>query len=580
MNLLSTNEFVNDSLQRPNTREHGIALVNTLIIIVVLIVVVIGTTFVTQQAMALTRNDNGGTRANYLAQAGLQTAKTRLFQTYRYTLAHPPSNIPNTRGACSNVVADGIDWNRNGTLETDEKYPLNRTETVVGGTDQYTYTITSDPGKSRFMTVKSIGKANNGQSTVQATFDITNGGVWNYAIYSGNGSVAMSINGGVTIRGGLYVNGDPSNPNNVVLDAGGNFSQLNNYDLNDYGSNLKDRVESTMRVDNNLCATLRVKDGRVDLGGSSLFGSPDNKLLNFSVGNETSDIIGTVPGCSNNKGVCSDNVGTFDLDPATAPGFPTFNTASTVVGHNTWRDSIRSDAESKGLRLQSNGTPIIPSGAVLNAGCNPSSITSSSTLTFDNTSMDCTYTLAGAANNPAGGFRYTKGSPAQLEIFGTVDFSGFNVNFADDIEYRARSFGQVEKRASLIVEKVGSSGGNITFGGTFLPNTSAGASDQFPNQVLAVLAENNVLQSSNAKYVMAELYAGGEYRTVKSNALFGSVVTNTFCNTSAGGPTGACNAGQKSEVVYIDTGSNRPELLNKVQGAFVASYRIVSYERR
>jgi hypothetical protein len=564
-------------------KDNGIALVMVLSVLTVITILVVGTIFSTQQESFLTRNDNTSAQAAYVAQYGLQQAKTQLFQTYRYTFAHPPSNQPATRGACSNIISDGIDWNRNGILDSDESYPLTRTGTVTlgSGSGSFNYSITSDPNQPRNITIKTVGDAFRAKSTIQATFDVYDAGVWDYAIFSGKGSANKFINGGSKIHGGIYVQGDPSNPDQNVIDTGGNFEMSNSYNLDDYTQNggVSNRVVSSLKSDDNLCATLRVKDGRVTLGGSNLFGHDDNKLLGFYVGNDpTTDIQGTQNGCTSNKGICSDSVGAFDLDPATAPTLPTFDGSKcTTDPTKTWRGCIQMDAANSGLRLvKGASTPGLPFGAVLlnPTQCSLSALSATTPLTMDSNTVDCTYSLGGIS--PAGGFKYVGATnPATFDVYGTVDLAGFNVVFGKDINYRAFGFKQTGRAAAFALEAVGGVGGNVTFNGSLLPSSTTVA-DRYPNQVLSVLAENNMTQKG--QYVMGVMYAGGTYTNEKDNVVLGSMVANYFCTTSAGG--GACNAGQKSEVVYIDAGSNRPSILNMAENASRASYRVLAYERR
>lgn len=564
-------------------KDSGIALVVVLSALAVITILVVGTIFTTQQESFLTRNDNTSAQAAYVAQYGMQQAKTQLFQTYRYTLSHPPSNQPVTRGACSNIISDGIDWNRNGLLESDESYPLTRTGTVSlgSGTGNFTYTVSSDPTQPRNVSIKAVGTANRAQSTVQATFDVYDAGVWDYAIFSGKGSSNKFINGGSKVHGGIYVQGDPSYPNQNVIDTNGNFEMSNDYDLANYtaAGGVSGRVVSSMQKNGNLCAALRVKDGRITLGGSNFFGTPTNKLLGFYVGHDPStDILGTQSGCTSNKGICSDFVGAYDLDRSTSPVLPTFDgTKCTTDPSKTWRGCIQTEAQSAGLRLVKGSlVPGMPAGAVLlnPAACVLTALTASTAMTFNTNTVDCTYVLNGVS--PAGGFKYVgSSSPATFEVYGSVDLAGFDVTFQKDVNYRVFNFNQTGRAASFAVEAVSGSGGNVTFNGSLVPSAGSVA-DQFPNQVLSVLAENNMTQTG--QYVMGVMYAGGTYRNETNNVVLGSMVSNYFCTTSAGG--GACNAGQKSEVVYMDVGSNRPSVLNMAENASRASYRVITYERR
>jgi len=56
------------------------------------------------------------------------------------------------------------------------------------------------------------------------------------------------------------------------------------------------------------------------------------------------------------------------------------------------------------------------------------------------------------------------------------------------------------------------------------------------------------------------------------------VVANEFCTTSAGG--NQCNAGQKANVTYIPTMGNLPVAVHIPEDTSIASFKIMSYERR
>ncbi|MFX8766538.1 hypothetical protein ABTM49_20265, partial [Acinetobacter baumannii] len=80
-------------------------------------------------------------------------------------------------------------------------------------------------------------------------------GALQQAVFTGQGQSNKFINGGATIRGGIYVVG--RDPNATVIDSNGNFSMLNRYDLSAYTSNVANRVHPNNRSANNLCANLR-----------------------------------------------------------------------------------------------------------------------------------------------------------------------------------------------------------------------------------------------------------------------------------------------------------------------------------
>jgi hypothetical protein len=263
------------------------------------------------------------------------------------------------------------------------------------GTGTYTITVAQDPTRPRFMLVRSVGRYSGSQAIAQATFDLSNTGPWNYAIFSGRGAANKHLNGGATVRGGLYVQGDPGNPDKEVIGSTGDFAMLNEYN---YSSDavLSNRLNSDMRSLSNLCATLRVQYGRVEVSGSSSYGTPSNKLLGAYVGDAINDIYGnTSDVCANNRGICTDDRGAFDLPPALAPRFPEFNTTPcTSDPSRTWAACVRDEAAARGLRITS-AAVLFPTGAIPTSplSCVLSNLLSGGELRFGSTSVDCRYSL-------------------------------------------------------------------------------------------------------------------------------------------------------------------------------------------
>ncbi|MFN3391206.1 MAG: PilX N-terminal domain-containing pilus assembly protein [Meiothermus ruber] len=552
---------------------RGIALVVTLAILVAIALLAFATSVTTMISQWSARNERGATEAYYVAETGLQQWKTRLFQAYRWqlyqTIDRTAGSRTPTRSECGNVLAGGVDWNRNGTIESNETLPATRTGTVPMGTGTGTYTITvaQDPTRPRFMLVRSVGRYSGSQAIAQATFDLSNTGPWNYAIFSGRGAANKHLNGGATVRGGLYVQGDPGNPDKEVIGSTGDFAMLNEYN---YSSDavLSNRLNSDMRSLSNLCATLRVQYGRVEVSGSSSYGTPSNKLLGAYVGDAINDIYGnTSDVCANNRGICTDDRGAFDLPPALAPRFPEFNTTPcTSDPSRTWAACVRDEAAARGLRITS-AAVLFPTGAIPTSplSCVLSNLLSGGELRFGSTSVDCRYSL----NGKTGGFRYIGGNPGTLEIYGTLHTSGINVKFSNAVNYRAFDFTDpTERNASIFVE-----GGSITLNGDLLPDAGSAT---FPNQVLGLLAQNNIEQLTN--YAMGIFYAGSRFRTQRGQRTLGTVVSNEFCTTSAGGSQ--CNAGQKAEVTYIPTMGNIPVAARIPEDTIIASFKVMSYERR
>jgi hypothetical protein len=556
----------------------GIALVATLSLLVLIAILVFGTFFTTQLELWITRNDTTSVQAFYAAEAGVQKYKAALFQQYVWQERN--GSLPQTGGStvCYSVFLEGIDWNRNGTLDNDERFVSN---TMTLATDEpvvdaqgrpvgrYTVELvrTTSP---RIYTLISRGESGGARARVQATVLLETPSPLNVAIFAGSGQANRWLNGGATIRGSIYIVGDPNNPDQEVISSNGNFSLLNRYDLTNYGS-LGNFVSEANRSATDLCASLRVQYGKISVGGSTQIGEPNNKVKGVFVGLGLQDITGNaVDVCTRTRGVCTEAIGGFDLsDP---PAFPTLDGPGGCGAGRSWRTCLREEAAS-GLRIVRGSPPSIswPFLAIPPAPP-PSCLTafSGTTVRLDGQTVDCSYTLPSGAK---GGFKYTPGSPATLEVYGTVLLEGFDLVLNRNTQYVART-GSAQN-AGLAVLAYGGRGGNLDINGTLLPNPTQGL---FPQHVLGLVAEKDVYQ--RGRYVTAPVYAGGTFRIVRQNVLVGSVVSNEFCTTSAGNQTN-CAAGQSAEVVYVNTGANRPrplQLLDRTAGRY--AFLVLSYERR
>lgn len=553
-------------------RTQGIALVATLALMALIALLVFGTFFRTQIELWITRNDTTSVQAFYAAEAGLQKHKAVLFQ--QYVWREQQINTGGGAGCYSSLVT-GVDLYRNGTLLTftDNQIVLTQNENVLDANGnpigQYTVTLIRDAEDGELFTLVSQGASSGAKATVQATFRLSNTGYLEQAIFAGTGQANRWLNGGATIRGGIYIVGNPSNPDQYVIESNGNFALYNRYDLTSYPG-IANHVESSYQQVSDLCASVRVQYGKISVGGSTQIGEPNNKVKGVFVGRGTQDITGqNVNVCQNNKGVCTEAMGPFDL--SNPPPFPTLDArldSDTCSSYPTWRTCLQAKATLQIQRLGGVVSLVQPLQATLHPSCLSSML--SGTLTLDQGGIDCTFTRL---DGTRGGFKYSySGGQGVLEVYGDITLEGLNVVFKRPIAYRALS-GSAKKATFAILAKNGQ-GGNLDINGSLLPDASQG---KFPNHVLGIVAEKDVYQ--RGQYVMAPVYAGGTFRVVKDNVLFGTVISNQFCTTSAGNHT-SCNAGQKAEVVYIRIPQqNRPVLLPSLKGGN-PTFQVLSYERR
>lgn len=555
-------------------RKEGVALVATLALMVLIALLVFGTFFRTQIELWVTRNDTASAQAFYAAEAGLQKYKAVLFQQYIWR-----EQQTNTGGGagCFSSLLTGIDLYRNGELLTfhNNQLTLAEGEAVMDAEGkpigQYTVRLFRDENDGQLFTLVSEGSSGGGRARVQATFRLSNTGYLEQAIFAGVGQANRWLNGGATIRGGLYIVGNPNDPDQEVISTNGNFSLLNRYNLTDYAG-IPDRVGAAYQQVNDLCASLRVQYGKISVGGSTQIGEPNNKVKGVFVGRGGQDITGqNVNVCQNNKGVCTEAMGAFDLsDPPPFPSLDAKLDSNTCQEYSTWRGCLQDKAALRIVRTNLGTSVAQPPQANLPSSC--LTAMTSSTLTLNTSTVDCTFTRLDGSQ---GGFRYTfAGGRGVLEVFGDVVLEGISMVLSQPTDYRASSTPGGTKSATLAVLAKDGQGGSLEINGNLLPDPAHGF---FPNHALGLVVERNVYQ--RGQYVMAPVYAGGTFRIVKQNVLFGSVISNEFCTTSAGNET-QCNAGQSAEVVYIRIPpANRPVLLPSLRGGKPV-FQVLSYERR
>ena len=598
-------------------RREGIALITALIVMVVVGILVFGTFFTTQIEMWITRNDRASTQAYYVAQAGLNTYKAALFQAYRYVEGHGVGAGEPDSTICFNQLTEGIDWERDGDLHNWTDNRIERGTHVV--TDvaereigEYTVQVLRDASNNSVFTIESVGRSAGAQATLRSSFLVRNSDVLNYAIFANEGGGGQRLfNGGVNIHGGIYIAGNKDEPDEYMIDTSGNFAQLNQYNLRDdlQDNAMQDFVTEGNRIAANLCASLRVQYGKVEIGGSAQLGEEDNKLLGLYVGRGEEDITVKEEECKGNKGICAEKIGAFDLEEP--PQFPDLDKVpepklKACGEEETWRDCANTQAKETGLVIERDASGTITFTAegyshedlenqLDTCAADMTSIlgTSESDVALqldDTSSFDCTFSDTDPATLPLRGIKYEGG---QLEVYGAVTLRGFDVDTRTTIKYTAKSpdeDGNERNNTSLFVEANGDKGGTIYTHGNVVPDTTVG---RFPNHALAFITEKDFHQyrrgsgggpkgdsSGNRTYVFAPIYAGREFRTEVRNATLGSVITDQFCTTSAGGVCGdGATAGQAPSIFHIDMGDNRPALLQS-PGVTKPIFEHLSTERR
>ena len=586
--------------------EHGFALVTSLAILLVVGVLIVGSILTTQIELFVSNNDSSSAQAQYVAQAGLQTYKTAMFQNYRWLEGQ--SEAGTATDPCQNTMFEGIDFLRTGdpslvrTWDADNRIVLPAEDVLDldgGVIGSYVVTLFRDPSNATIYSIQSVGVTNvpstarQATSTARALFSINNSSVLEQAIFAGAGSGMRFINGNARIYGGVYVVGDEEEPTKTVASPTGNFGLFNNYALT--STDVGQYLLEPNRTQNNLCAALRVQFGRVEVGGSASLGTPTDKLLAVKVGQSSGDITynkqpieGDADGtCQNNKGVCSIAlVGPFDIE--NPPKFPLLDVepkTELCPAGKTWRECIQDEATADGIVLSTEGgstmTLVAPSLVAdglqwADGDCQSFLDTAASqrAMTFSGIAVDCR--LVDTNGVTVAGFRYDlDGTAATFETFGHINLRGVDVGFDRTTRYTARSTvdGEAVPHAGMSIEKIADFGGSFTVSRDFI------SSALFPANVLTIVAEVNINQTGNQSVMTAPVYAANLFRIRSGSTLLGQIITNEFCSTSA---TGTCNpAGVPPDVFFVPTGDNRPRSFRAiVPRSGIPVFAVLSYEMR
>ncbi|HET9027722.1 MAG TPA: hypothetical protein VFN07_09385 [Trueperaceae bacterium] len=580
--------------------QAGIALITSLAILTIVGALILGAILTTGIELNVTRNDMTAAQAQYAAQAGLQKYKAALFQAFRWEESGGGSSV----AACENSLSSGINLTRvtGGTIAwSGNRIVLPRetvTDTDGNAIGSYVVTFLQDPTNDSRISIQSIGTTVDGSAVrratarATATFIVRDSSAIEQAVFAGTGHGMKFFNGNTIVYGGIHVVGDETSPDSVVIDAKGDAAVRNNYTI-DETSGTSGFLAAGAQASDNLCASVRVQYGRVNVGGSASFGSASHPLLTVAVGDNPNDInISESTNCAKDgKGVCAESFGIFDLseDPPTFPMLDEAPATEFCTDPLTWRTCIRNEANLDGMTLVASGSsvslagPLATAGATLPAACssalNAAAAVSTRRIQFGNSNLDCTVEVAGTRY----GFRYSHPS-GLFEVFGNVNLRGLSMQFANDVKYRAVSRGDggaVETFAGLSLESVSGAGGQFIAQGSFVPDGVAG---KFPDVVMTVIAESDVKLVKNKGMYALPVYSGRDFMASSGSKLFGQVIADRFCTVQASGSADlACSdkGGSPAEIFFVPTGANRPKSFRAIAPSNgLPTFRVEAYELR
>jgi len=583
-------------------RQDGFALPLTLSIVAVLIILITSTTIGILNGIYNTSNDIRTTQAEEVANVGFKRFKTMAFQTFRFYVKNQDlyAQVAAKSAQCGNLLSIGLDMGRDGIStgvssgQGDANDLLNGqsyTGTVSVGSSTGTYKVTyisNGPG----IILRSEGTVNGARAIVQGFLSGQNASAFSNAIYSGaGGQVGAHLNGSADIYGSVYVEGDPNDPD--ALNANGNFGIHNFYSNSQLqtisglsSSQLGSFLKLQALEQKDMCATVRARYGKINFSAGSSIGDTGADVPAGFKGT----MKGVYAGSANAAGtydvnsyisgnVSTETKGPFDLNPP--PVMPKLDSRGIVElaklpadvrtalsSDPTWRETLQMDASKRGLTIQMNGGTVTTSPSSIT--CNITSVVSSGTLQFATTPIVC-QDLSGR------GFKYYYDATASsyvLDINGTLDLRGLDVKFTQNIIVR------YEGKASMLVEKLGGVGGNVTIEGDVLPSNS------FPDRdVLGIIAENNLTVTganqnqnnvTNQQVVTGLFYAGNQITAVKDSVVMGTLMGDKFDLSN-----GANGGSAKTQILQVPgLEYNLPPGFSALKNANVPSFTLYSYERK
>jgi hypothetical protein len=263
-------------------KHQGFAIVAVLLIIAVVVTLVAGSLWLSSINKRINQNDAVTTQVVNVAQGGNAYWKAELVSLYNFMVnnfdlyqddldAYIAAN-PNNNITCGNYFAIGIDTNRDGTIDVQNNGTLPAVKIPVGsqeGSVSVTFKVT---GSRINLTAK--GTLGGSRATVSDEFSLSSINIWNNAVFTDRSAANARIQGRADIRGAIHILGEGLSATDTALDVSGNFGLGNTYEGLNSSLGVGSLGLSNPRPQD-LCATLRVRRGKVLMGGSSQIGAPE-----------------------------------------------------------------------------------------------------------------------------------------------------------------------------------------------------------------------------------------------------------------------------------------------------------------
>lgn len=342
---------------------QGIALIMTLLIVGAVGTLVGGSLILSMTNQRISRNDVRAAQAVNIAQAGSAYWKAELVSLYNYMLENFDDYEDDLAAyiaaggsyiTCNNYFAMGFDVNRDGTITTAERPPYKTSSLSIPSGGTVGNSISTLDVDGALIVIDSVASINDARSTVTEEFMISNVDMWNNAVFAGESAAgASTINGRAEIRGSVHILGEdaitgtPLASTDQALDVSGTFGMGNTYTNINAALNVD---TASMRLSDDdpddLCATLRVKHGYVNMDADSTLGyddaNPDDAINHNLRGIYTNDGIAggievsTSPtGAPTNQNIFSSNGMSAKYDAGDSFKFPTLTETITLPDNTT-----------------------------------------------------------------------------------------------------------------------------------------------------------------------------------------------------------------------------------------------------
>lgn len=340
-----------------NQARQGFALATTMLITAAVGIMIAGSLLLATNTLRISSNDAASAQALAAAQAGSAFWRAELVSLYHHMIENfddYEDEIDNYLAnggklSCGNYLAIGVDTDRDGSPDVARgsalparDVPIRIVDGNVLTTALVTVTFTT---RGSAIVLDARANANGARARVVDEFNINTIDLWNNAVFADTGAANATIEGRAEIRGSVHILGQGLTDADMALDLTGSFGLGNTYrGINSsLASNLPD-LRLTTPDPEDLCATLRVKRGYVNMDGSAHIGYAESanaepyydQLKGIYANNN-------IRGGTLDSNVFSDNGMNAAYDAGNSYDFPMLDDIRPDTG-TSWRDELRANS--------------------------------------------------------------------------------------------------------------------------------------------------------------------------------------------------------------------------------------------